>query len=318
MILKLLRDNYFMNSVGRFAVQVLLKVSKRTKWIADKYRIYGAVNLQIEKIKFTIYAEADDFIANDIYYGINYEADEFKLIKARADHSRFFLDIGSNTGIFSVFASRANKALKVISFEPHPENYQRLLKNASLNDTSIESFPHAVGNLETSIDFTIPSDGSLTTISSANDSFTRNFRSTPFRTVRVKQVTLDSLLNEYPLSSRDLIKIDVEYYELEVLKGATKVLSTIKPWLLLEVLDYNNLVNHYPQLKEKIQKDHAQQIEGLLLSFGYFAYELRPDGIKMVNSVADPHEQRNFLFIPVRIPKRLISYQELNGPLICK
>ena len=310
-MLKILRDNYFINAIGRLFVFALLRFSKRAKWIAHKYRIYGVVNVNIEASRFRIYSEADDFIANDIYYGLDYETSEFKLIKALVNKSNYFVDVGANTGIFSIFASCVNNDLQVISFEPHPGNLKRLLKNVALNKAPIQSFELAMGNKESTTHFTIPLDDSLSTISSINNNFTENFSDTAFKTIEVKQRTLDSFLKPYPISSRDLIKIDVEYYEPQVLEGAAGILSTAKPWLLLEVLDYSQLVQQFPRMKGMISEDHAYQIESALSSFGYFAYQLQSNGVKLVNSVIGPHENRNFLFAPIRLSNELIPYHTL-------
>ena len=56
------------------------------------------------------------------------------------------------------------------------------------------------------------------------------FNATP---ITVPSVTLDSLVKKLNLASVDLIKIDVEGFELDVLKGAMELLSSEKPPLIV-------------------------------------------------------------------------------------
>lgn len=314
MIIKLLRDNYYLNKAIRSVVLMLVKFSKRAHWLARKYRVFGIADIIKENVRFKIYAESDDFIANDLYYGLDYESDEFKLIKALTDRAKFFIDVGSNTGIFSIFSALANPEIQVISLEPHPGNYQRLLKNVSLNNTGrIDCRQVAVGDTAKQINFTLPADGSLSTTSSANDGFARHFHPIPFTTIRVDQSTLDIELSTFSISSTDLIKIDVEYYEYEVLLGAVKILSVAKPLILLEVLDYDKLVLQFPNMRGKIQRNIAEQIERLMFSYGYFAYQLHSNGIQQILTTTGPHAKRNFLFAPVKSSGGVLPYRDLTN-----
>jgi FkbM family methyltransferase len=312
MIVRLLRDNTFLNPIFRVFILGLVKISNRLKWVADRYRIYGDVHLQVEGVKFKIYSEGDDFIANDIYYGFEYEAIEFKLVKVLTKRVNYFVDIGANTGIFSIFCSCSNASSKVIAFEPHPENYKRLVKNIELNSLSrIESYQLAVGNANEKISFTIPFDNSITPISSASEGFTKNFSSIQFKNIEVKQISLDQFLSSYSLSSIDLIKIDVEYYEYEVLQGALEILSSKKPLLLLEILNYDKLIEQFPKMENTLDSNYANRLESLLSSIGYYAYQLKPEGVEFVDAIAHAQGSRNFLFAAKLVPGRLVLYSQI-------
>jgi hypothetical protein len=56
---------------------------------------------------------------------------------------------------------------------------------------------------------------------------------TPIRMVELRICKIDTLANQFALP--DLIKIDVEGFELEVLKGAEGLLSNKKPALVIEI-----------------------------------------------------------------------------------
>lgn len=315
MILRIARDNYFVNRIGRRIVRFFLRISPSAKWTAEKYRVYGTIVLNVLNIKFKVYCEGDDHIANELFYGLNYEKAEFRLIQSLVPKSKFFVDVGANTGIFSLFVNGVNPQIHITSLEPHPANYKRLLKNIGLNDAKTHALPVALGDVTRSIPFTVPKDETLATISSANSEFTQNFSSVPLKTINVSQVTLDSLIGHYPISEIDLIKVDVEYYELQVLQGAIRVLSELRPCLLVEILNYETLVGQFPQMKGVIQAEYAVQIQQLLSSYGYFAYQLTPEGIQRLHTLTGNFEQRNFFFTPYPLPDQFIPYDKV-GELI--
>ena len=64
----------------------------------------------------------------------------------------------------------------------------------------------------------------------------RHLPETPICKVEVKIRTVDTLVKE--LRAPQVIKIDVEGFELEVLKGATELLFTARPTLIMEIHPY--------------------------------------------------------------------------------
>jgi len=59
-------------------------------------------------------------------------------------------------------------------------------------------------------------------------------------TILVHLRSLDSMLQDYPLLLKTkLIKCDVEGYELFVFQGANKILATSRPFVILEVGNYD-------------------------------------------------------------------------------
>jgi FkbM family methyltransferase len=309
----LFRDNRLVNVVVRSFLKLAALLPLNLSWAMNRYRVYGNIKLNIEDVQFFAYSRADDFIVNELYYGLAYELEEFKLLKAVLPQSSFFIDVGANTGIFSLFSAAVNPALKVISFEPHPGNYQRLKKNFSLNPKlNADLLPLAVGEQEQKIRFTVPKDDSISTTSSANAAFTRHFHSIPFKEIEVTQTTMDTALASLPISSCDLIKIDVEYYELSVLKGAHRILTEKKPFVIMEILRYSGLIEKFPEMDGKLQSDHAHQIESLMLSCGYEIYRLEASGIYRINSIFDTEHLRNFLFVPSGLSEPFYTFQELQ------
>jgi FkbM family methyltransferase len=311
MIKKIIRDNVFVNPIMRSCIRFLHNRFDFFGSVVNKYRVFGVVKIEVNAIEFKIYAEADDFIANELYYNIGYEAAEFKLIKYLLLNSKTFVDVGANTGIFTIYSALVNRNVSVYSFEPHPFNFKRLCKNIQLNNLgNITPLSVAAGASEGFIKFTLPNDLSISATASANEGFTRNFHRVEFKEIQVKQVSLDKTLSKLNLTSSDLIKIDVEYYELEVLKGAATILKEKRPMLILEILNYNSLVKQFPQMDGKINSNYGNEILTFLKGMGYHGYAIQDESISFIDALED-HQNRNFLFMPYKLNNAIVAFDTI-------
>jgi FkbM family methyltransferase len=149
---------------------------------------------------------------------------------------RTVVDVGANIGIFGHYMTKHCNAVtnRMICFEPYPKTYEVLCKNVpnGLN------YQYAVGDVdcEEGISLGVYDDENLgqnriTTVyweDGLNDPIGDTIDG-------VRQITLDSFLSEDIKDDIDLIKIDVEGYEIEVLKGAMGILETQKPDIFLEL-----------------------------------------------------------------------------------
>jgi FkbM family methyltransferase len=312
-LIRIIRDNEVANWIGRRIIKGLVKTIKPLNKLALEYRIYGQVRLKVCDIEFKIYSKADDHIANDFFYNRDYENSEFRLVKQLIKHSKHMVDIGANTGVFSIYAASVNSELEVFSFEPHPSNYKRLLKNVSINRLrNVKAYDCALGPSDSEIEFTVPADMSISTTSSANDGFTRNFHRIEYVKVPVKQKKLDDILAKIPITSADVFKIDVEYYELEVLKGAEAILRNNKPMIIIELLDYEDLVEQFPGMKDKVLKTHANDVIDFLTNMGYNLYSIGHDGLRKVSG---ERSGRNFLCVAHKSIPGEISFEEISTVL---
>ena len=136
------------------------------------------------------------------------------------------LDIGAWVGTWTMkinpFCGR------VVAFEPDPLHYECLVKNVP---EEVETHQLAVGN-----------DKKM--ISLSEDNFTQAKR--VVGEGNIPMVTIDSL----NFTDVDLIKVDVEGYEMEVLKGADKTLENVK-YLMIEL---NNNSKKYGSSNLEIEK----------------------------------------------------------------
>jgi FkbM family methyltransferase len=137
------------------------------------------------------------------------------------------LDVGANIGCTSLLFSELGE--QVVAFEPLSQTFGLLQKNISLSKTNnIKTLPLALGDedMETEIYFS-DTNRSMAFIL---DKTKRDDSSTSVIKVR----RLDNLFPEIGIDRLDFMKIDVEGYELRVLKGAEKTIQQYRPIVQME------------------------------------------------------------------------------------
>jgi FkbM family methyltransferase len=147
----------------------------------------------------------------------SYEGKFRNQILENIPNKRTFVDVGANIGIWSY--PLIGKFNKIVAYEPSNQNIECLKENVG---NLIEIRTKAVANFEGTADFHQAGkncgDGKLCR-PGVGASYT------------VPVVQLD---NEN-LQDVDLIKIDVQGWELEVLEGARYTIKTQRPWVIFEV-----------------------------------------------------------------------------------
>ena len=164
------------------------------------------------------------------------------------------LDIGGNMGLFSCWADEHMKGGTIYVFEPIPDLMKIVKNNTSRCKNTIKLFPFGLGDKQSnaSIDY-FPNANGLSTIDMAdkntrfeNTSFVQALMSKAFlndpERVDIEIIRLDSMAAELP----DLIhfvKIDVEGFELAVLRGFGKLVSRVQVFVIeVESFKHNQLL----------------------------------------------------------------------------
>jgi FkbM family methyltransferase len=181
-------------------------------------------------------------IKDNTYLLGSYEEEALKELCGLLKPGMTALDIGANTGYFSLAFSRAvGPSGKIYSFEPLPANFTLLQEHLRLN---------GIANVFAS-ELCIAAKGGETEFSSNVNAVANTFivSSPVFQNssrIRVKTASLDELLSTGRITAPSLIKIDVEGAEYEVLQGAIDLLTSWKP--ILFIATHNN---HQAGVKEK-------------------------------------------------------------------
>lgn len=118
----------------------------------------------------------------------------------------------------------ANNVSNIIIFEPLLSNFEVLEKNVSGLNANIQGYQVALGSEESQLEMYISSNDGLSSSLLKPKKHLTQYSDITFEekeTVEVK--TLDS----YSFKNYNFINMDVQGYELEVLKGAPETLKTI-------------------------------------------------------------------------------------------
>jgi len=149
-----------------------------------------------------------------------------KYCESQTKKMKTVIDVGAWCGTWAKAIEPFAK--KVIAFEPDKTHFECLQRNCTINCTPRME---AVG-------------AQLQEVSLTEDNFTQAKRVNEKGNIRM--ITLDHMAYE----DVDMIKIDVEGYELEVLKGATKTLESVK-YLMIEL---NNNTKKYGSSNVMVEK----------------------------------------------------------------
>lgn len=193
----------------------------------------------------------DKGIEKKIFETGTYERGTLQIIDKCLKKGDIFLDIGSNIGLMSLFASKKVKNEGTIfSFEPLPGTFRMLEENIKLNKAqNISAYKFAIGN-KTATEKIYTSDLNRGSASLIKPDISDNQNS--FTT---KTISLDDFVVNSGIDIVKMIKIDVEGWELNVLKGASATLKKDPSPILcieyssLHALKDGNLIDIYYFIK---------------------------------------------------------------------
>jgi FkbM family methyltransferase len=137
------------------------------------------------------------------------------------------IDVGANFGYHTIMFSREANG-KVFAFEPQSQNYQLLKDNIQNNNISnVITFNLACGDEKCNVKMPfIEENNQMVNMGDFTPNMLENNNYTMTETIKLDQMTFPSKV--------DVIKIDVQGWEIKVLAGARRLLSEHKPVLIVE------------------------------------------------------------------------------------
>lgn len=201
------------------------------KYLFHPYHLFSGVKKQIiyrNTIKINV--RLDDWIQQQIYFLGEYEKPEIDYLYETLKPGSVFVDVGANIGLFSLNASNiVGLDGKVIAFEAFKPNYIKFNDNIKINNfTNIIAENKAISNQNSTIEILYNESEKNVGMAST---YLKNFTSKEL----VECFSLDHYLKEKMINKVDLIKIDIEGGEFNALLGMNRILSELKPKVLIEI-----------------------------------------------------------------------------------
>ena len=148
------------------------------------------------------------------------------------------LEAGANIGYYLIQEARmVGEEGHIYAFEPDPNNIDLLNKNIALNEiTNVTFNPAALGNQEGKIKFNLADRGNLSGFTFETD-----------KSVDVQMYKGDEILKGKRI---DYVRMDVEGFELEILKGLENLLKESVKGLFIEIhptylLEHGSSLEHF-------------------------------------------------------------------------
>ena len=195
----------------------------------------------------------------NVYCGLH-EMEDMSFLLHLLREEDLFADIGANVGSYTVLAS-AEIGARAYAFEPSESTYKLLQTNIRLNniEEKVTAYNIALGAAPGKLRFTVGLD-------------TMNHMASGQAGEHTAEVQVDTLDHVLGLKTPLLLKIDVEGFESEVLKGATRTLQ--QESLKAILIELNGSGKRYGYNDEDIHR--------LLISYGFEPYEYIPEQRRLV------------------------------------
>lgn len=180
-------------------------------------------------------ADISDYMGHFIYFGFKDLSLHNMLNYVKTGDT--IIDVGTNIGVSLLnFAKKTGNTGKVIGFEPDSFNFNNCKKNIALNKfNNIELINEGLGNKTGNFNMIIEDrkNRGRNKITNAISNDTENNL--------VSITTLDIWFNQNKkINKLNILKIDVEGYDLKVIQGALTLINQFNPIIFVE-LDDNNL-----------------------------------------------------------------------------
>jgi FkbM family methyltransferase len=234
----------------------LLLLSRMIRW--ELARAVGRpIVRELEGNLLVVLNPADGYARVIYYLGFN-EPLIAQFYNKFLEQGMVYIDCGANIGVYSITAAqRVGSEGAVYSFEPQPDIFHRLLANVHLNQlNNVHAYRLAVGDKAGAVE--------LVQLRDHVASYVRSLEVDTSPTERCSCTTLDAFFAEHPIERADVLKIDVEGYELKVLRGARTMISRFRPKLIQ--FEY---YAEYPMLP----RDEWPTLDGYRTFFNEVGYE---------------------------------------------
>lgn len=224
------------------------------KFVPNPYQYSPGSYRKVYQNQLTLQVDISDYIGHYLYFGFLDQGivNLFSLCKENYN----IIDVGTNIGWVALNFARLSKTGKVIGFEPDPLNYDVCKDNIDRNSLpNLIVLPFGLGETSVRVNMEVRTPN--------NRGGNRIAPQKKSGSVIVHIKKLDDINEVSALSVVNLMKLDVEGYELKVLRGSINTLKKHKPTLFIEV-DDDNLIDQGDSAKELILFLHSNGYNSIL------------------------------------------------------
>lgn len=251
--------------------------------LSSYYEIPGNVGSQAFTFKMLQMNDNDQVVRTAHYQGWHKFEEPLPQVFAYCvkNNPGIIIDVGANTGFYSIISAVIDCNNTVYSFEPYEPIYDILLKNVELNGLSRRIKPQliALSDERGYANFFIPVPTCHLLETSASLDFF--FKEKHDQTISVETSRIDDYLDEFD-GKVTVIKIDVEGHEKHVIEGARQTICNSRPFLFIEILDRADL-NYFTKF---------------ISTFEYTDIRLRPDDAIGSEQVVFDMQAWNHVLVP--------------------
>ena len=204
------------------------------------FKLFSKSKIEYNFFDLDLIGDINEPMDKEIYLFGEYENNQIKFLIKNIEKSNFqyFIDVGANSGVYSLIIKKKFKNIKIISFEPIRKSIQKFLanlkKNPRLNNIKIYEFGLSDKNtrlmMKSQVRNRYIQTGGFGVVNQ-NDNLDN------FHTEEALFKKGDDILDIQ--NKKIILKIDTEGHEESVLKGLIKLLSNNMIFLQIEIYDRN-------------------------------------------------------------------------------
>jgi len=242
-----------------------------------------------------------------------YEAATSRTISRLIAHSQLFLDIGSNIGIYSVYAGVKFPRVTTMAFEPVPSIWEKNRAFHQANRLSEKNvFNLALGESVGPQKIILPIYATgleeEQTATLCQDSWQAHENQVTEMVIQCSTLDAFASANALP-DGTCCLKIDVENFEAAVLRGGRKFITSRRPWIVCEILP-DQIID--PATGKR--SNNNSEVIALVQEFGYAPFAITADGFFRMTAAdfARPRGVKDFLLAPAEKIPPATSYLALE------
>jgi len=222
-------------------------------------KLFTKEDIQKQRKIFKIFVENYKMITPHIYEFMGFKTilphfdpsvfiEKYGICESNITDNPIIIDCGAYIGdtVFMFKSCTLNPV--IVAVEPSSTNFQVLRKNIEINRwANVIPLNVAVGAEEGRVD--LLGDGRADAKSKKGS--------------EIRLTTIDKIIEEMGLNKLDIIKMDIEGFELDALVGAKETLKRFKPLLLISVYHRGGDIFEIPKLIKEVVPDYRMKLKHL-------------------------------------------------------